>query len=135
MGGAPLNEQDILGILQEQAKPLIEISKFIFISDYKNAADITILKEYNIKYVLNVAGPSTQTDRKLLEDNEIEYMEINAIDEEDYPIIQNYWSRCRQFMIKAQTREKRCLVHCIQGMNRSAVIVAAHFLLLADHAT
>ena len=133
--GDPLTQDDIVTILQEQGKPLIEISKCIYISDYKNAQDIDLLKEYNIKYILNLAGSTTKTDKKILEENNIEYLEINSKDEEDYPILEKHWKRCRQFMIKAQTREKRCLVHCVQGINRSGVMVAAHHLELAEHAT
>eukprot|EP00568_Trieres_chinensis_P005327 CAMPEP_0183307294 /NCGR_PEP_ID=MMETSP0160_2-20130417/17245_1 /TAXON_ID=2839 ORGANISM="Odontella Sinensis, Strain Grunow 1884" /NCGR_SAMPLE_ID=MMETSP0160_2 /ASSEMBLY_ACC=CAM_ASM_000250 /LENGTH=149 /DNA_ID=CAMNT_0025470849 /DNA_START=244 /DNA_END=693 /DNA_ORIENTATION=+ len=51
-------------------------------------------------------------------------------DDEEYDMIGEHWSSCREFLLEARNKGGKVVVHCAAGMNRSAVIAcAAHMIL------
>ena len=55
--------------------------------------------------------------------------EIAADDEEGFPILERHLPAVRAFVGSAREAGGACLVHCVAGINRSGVLVAATHLL------
>jgi len=90
------------------------------------------LEELGITAVLNAAGPWALRKRTVesFKHRCIIYKRLNAEDEPGYHLLQNHWQEACTFINYATKDGKgKCLVHCVAGMNRSALIVAAHYML------
>ena len=53
------------------------------------------------------------------------YLQINADDEEDYPILPRHFSEASAFIRCARDGGGRCLIHCQAGINRSGCLAVA----------
>lgn len=107
------------------------ISDSIYISDAMGVCRLTELKELGITHVLNVAGcTASRLPIEAYEKAGIEYKAIEALDEATYPMLERHWQEAREFLEKVRRDENgKCVVHCMAGMNRSGVIVAADYML------
>jgi len=56
------------------------------------------------------------------------YMEIDANDIPDYPILMLHYSQARRFFDEARESGGRALVHCELGVNRSAALAVAYLV-------
>ncbi|KAH8091156.1 phosphatase [Aureococcus anophagefferens] len=59
----------------------------------------------------------------------IETLVLEARDEPGYPMLANHLDAARAFLAKARRGGGAVLVHCVQGLNRSGVLVAADLML------
>jgi len=60
----------------------------------------------------------------------IEYKRINAQDVKNYNLLQNDWKEAFEFIkTSTENRKGKCVVHCVAGINRSALVVAAYYML------
>ena len=65
---------------------------------------------------------------------DIAYQRIDADDEFDYPLLHNHWYEVKRFIdsttLGKNNEEKgKCVVHCVAGMNRSALVVASYHMV------
>ena len=101
--------------------------------DYKKC-----LQKHKISAVLNMAAvKGTPADPKYLATEWKEgkdcgtflYKAILAEDHSMYPLLENHWQEAQQFLVEAQSMDRPCLVHCVAGQNRSALIVCAFYMI------
>lgn len=125
-----LTPDEVTGIAQAQAQLPVEIAPALYLSDARRAHDVALLRErHQITHVLNVAGRAAQGPASEYEAAGIEVLNIEADDEEGYPMLTLHLAKCRSFIAAARSANGRCLVHCVAGINRSGVIVAAEKML------
>jgi len=110
----------------------------VYLGNALSVESISKLQQRGITAVLNMAGPHALHRRTIqaFKKHGIHYKQINAHDEEDYNLLQKHWKEARDFIqTSIQTNETngrqggKCVVHCVAGMNRSGLIVAAHHML------
>jgi hypothetical protein len=111
----------------------------VYLGDATSVQDIAKLKQLGINRVLNMAGPLALKKRavRAYEKECIEYMRITAQDEEDYPLLERHWESAYHFIHAKQQDNNEvphhnggnCVVHCVAGLNRSGLIVAADYMV------
>ena len=125
-----LSEDEILKVSKEHTNMPVEISPQLYLSDRKGAHNIERLKELQITHVLNVAGPSAMMESKVYKNVGIVSLNLDADDEEGYPMLSKHLERCKAFYAECKSIESgKMVVHCQAGINRSGVIVAAIHML------
>ena len=127
-----LSESEILATHKAQNNLPVEISSSLFLGNCQYIQDLDRLETLGIRRVLNMAGPIQAFPKPLpqeLAERGIRYKEIHAEDEEDYPLLDRHWDEAYAFIQDAETNNEKVLVHCIAGMNRSGLVVAAAHLL------
>ena len=125
-----LSNEEILKISKEHANLPVEISPRLFLSDRKGAHNMERLKELGITHVLNVAGPSAKMETQTYENAGMVSLNLDADDEEGYPMLSQHLERCRAFYTDCKsTASGKLVIHCQAGINRSGVIVAAIHML------
>ena len=100
-----------------------EVRPGIFLGDGKMAKRVGDLRSRGIKKVVNLAPAQCKTSQQTYSASGIEYLEISAEDDPEYPILQDLPAVVS--FIDAPT-----LVHCFQGVNRSATLVAAYIMCI-----
>ena len=58
----------------------------------------------------------------------LEYLEIDTLDNETFPILRGSYDKAKQFINSAKEKGGRVLVHCELGMNRSITICLAYMV-------
>lgn len=58
----------------------------------------------------------------------LEYLEIDTLDNESFPILRGSFDKAKQFIDSARKNGGRVLVHCELGMNRSITICLAYMV-------
>ena len=91
------------------------------------------LEALGITSVLNMVGPLVlrpETIRSFEENKILLFKRIDAEDEGGSPLMQDHWEEAFDF-IKSNTADGKgkCFVHCMAGLNRSGIIVAAYDML------
>lgn len=101
----------------------------IYLSDARRAHQIDVLMAYGITHVLNVAGTAGQkkVDLDAYQKAGIVNQTIHGEDEEGYPMMGKHWNECMNF-IQSAPPGSRIVVHCVSGLNRSGLLVAAYKL-------
>ena len=90
------------------------------------------MQSLGITAVLNLAGPLALRRKTIvaLEKHGIKYKRIHAEDELEYPVLENHWQEALDFIQKStKTGKGKCVVHCVAGMNRSGLVVAAYYMM------
>lgn len=126
--------RDIVNAQPASFKPLpAELLPWLLLSDEMNVRSKKTLKEMKITHVLTVAGMPTfhrEFLESTFESSGITHRYIPGEDEEDYDMIGNHWEESREFLEDARNCGGKVVVHCMAGMNRSALIAcAAHMVL------
>mmetsp|Transcript_1268 Transcript_1268/g.1896 ORF Transcript_1268/g.1896 Transcript_1268/m.1896 type:complete len:251 (+) Transcript_1268:70-822(+) len=103
----------------------------VYLGNARSVESIPRLEAHGITAVLNMAGPHAlrRETIKGYKKHGIEYKQINAEDEIDYNLLQNDWEEACEFIRATTANGKgKCVVHCVAGMNRSALIVSAYHM-------
>jgi atypical dual specificity phosphatase len=129
IGNGPLQEDNMIDISMAQSMLPVEITPYLFLSDARSAHNINRLKELGITHVLNVAGKFASPAEEIYSKEEICVKVIEAEDEDGYPMLRKHLADSRLFIQEARKSGGKCVVHCVAGINRSGVIVAAEKLL------
>eukprot|EP01083_Nonionella_stella_P144915 453225_1 len=103
------------------------IPKFLFLGDRSSAIDLEHLKKRNISYLLNCAGPKC-TEYVVYDPNLFTVHMFSAKDNSTCQILNDHLNDAIQFIEEAKQNKKQILVHCVGGVNRSAVIVVAYLM-------
>ncbi|XP_059090927.1 dual specificity protein phosphatase 3-like [Tigriopus californicus] len=111
-----------------------EVYPGLFLGDESTAMCIHILKDLGIGAVLNTAqGNMTDwsyvnTKASYYQNTGIQFLGIPAIDLKHYPINTHFKETC-DFIESVLKKKGRVLVHCVQGISRSATVVLAFLIM------
>jgi hypothetical protein len=107
----------------------VKIMPHLFLGDKRSAGDPHLLDALGITHVLNVAGRYgvAEAGRDHLSTSS-HYLQIDAADEEDYPILPRHYREASAFIRRARDAGGRCLIHCYAGINRSGCLAVAELM-------
>jgi protein-tyrosine phosphatase len=114
----------------------VKVLPWLYLSDMKSVEnDALSLKESGMTHVLST---NVMDDHELhnlktqLQLVGIEHLAVSGVDQESYDMIGHHWeSTCHDFLRKvSQLPNGKVVVHCVAGINRSAVIAGAAMLVL-----
>ena len=102
----------------------------VFIGNIDNAESLWMLRRNRITHVLNCAGYKgpRSYEGSPYKGLDIDYKEIMADDTAVYDIGQHF-AEAFDFLDKVKFRRGCALVHCVQGVNRSAAICVAYLMM------
>ena len=106
---------------------MTQISNNLFLSGIDSANDIVQLKSNRILHILNLIG-DLQPKPKFKELNNLILFVRDSASEN----IQGVMLECFDFIHKALSKNQAVLVHCQQGISRSATIIIAYLMLAND---
>lgn len=113
-----------------------EIIPDLWLGNYKTALDVEFLKQANINVIINCTPHIPFADEKILRDLGIEIHRIPVNDsllEKDIILMEEYFKTIIPLLLQRYTVEnKKILVHCHAGKQRSAIVVAALLKVLDD---
>jgi Dual specificity phosphatase, catalytic domain len=129
---------------------LSQIRPNLFVSDWNLAHDAALLRQHNISGVINMCdGEQSRDDIKMygkvgrrngLPRNGIGSGGVKlyqwALTEEDYPVearlpekvVVGHWKSAHAAIARHRRRGENVLVHCVEGVNRSAATVVYHLM-------
>jgi len=100
----------------------------IYLGGEKAALNVTALKDLGVVRVINCApSQCKKVGPQLFEDTGIVYSEIDADDAEDYPLLDKHHAQVLSTLESADGAGT--LIHCFQGVNRSASLVVASLMV------
>jgi len=104
-----------------------EILEWLYLGGYRNSTNLKELTvRTQINYILNV---SIECENSF--PGEFVYKKYELEDTPEQDISAHFEEAC-EFLEQARRNSKRALVHCIQGMSRSASFVIAYLILKQD---
>lgn len=98
------------------------IPDFLFLGDKVNAENKEHLEYMGVKHVLNIS-----TEVENMHPETFNYLRMQLPDHEDHKI-SDVFDQCFAFLDEIAKRGERVLVHCHQGISRSATIVIAYVM-------
>lgn len=115
-------------IVDEAAQVLPDL----FLGGMCHARNLEWIRQQRITGVLNLAGseiptPDPEWDWAGYPEGTA-YLQLPAEDREGYPLLAEHFQAASDFLSKCFKERRKALVHCVQGMNRSATIVVAWLL-------
>ena len=118
----PIFKKSSRNNLNEEFSTIIE--NFLYISNYKAASDINLLKKLDIKYIINCSGD----DCNNVASNFINYLTLNLKDNTNENI-ECVFYKCYDFINQCKNEKKKILIHCYQGISRSVSIVISYLMI------
>lgn len=117
-------------VLIDDTTNLYQVDNLLFRSEQLHSEDIALLKDNNIDAILNLRIFGQKSNHKLLKD----LIDDTAISLRSYPL--KTWYVTAQEVAEAlkqikflQAQDKRVLVHCYHGANRTGIIVAMYRII------
>ena len=98
------------------------LDNFLYLSNYKAASNILELEKNNIKYIINCSGDICENIC-----NYINYLTLNLKDNTKENI-ECVFYKCIDFINQCKKENKKILIHCLQGISRSATITIAYLI-------
>ena len=95
----------------------------------RHAADMDSLRRQGVCAVLNCAPQACDNLEEEYSADGIHYLEIEAEDFDQYPLLEIHLSDASQFVEDQRAAGRVTLVHCFAGINRSAALVVAILML------
>eukprot|EP00467_Chlorarachnion_reptans_P002601 CAMPEP_0114514542 /NCGR_PEP_ID=MMETSP0109-20121206/16210_1 /TAXON_ID=29199 /ORGANISM="Chlorarachnion reptans, Strain CCCM449" /LENGTH=305 /DNA_ID=CAMNT_0001694591 /DNA_START=1054 /DNA_END=1971 /DNA_ORIENTATION=- len=102
--------------------PTIVLDQFLYLGCEADARLLQHLEHLEVTHILNVSG-----EVKNLYPNRFEYLQINIPDLKSSQI-QKHFEQAIEFINMVKEKKSRVLVHCYQGVSRSASIVIAYLM-------
>lgn len=107
------------------------ILDWLFLGDLADATDLELLDSRGIGAVLNLIGwwelqallPEGTDLVSLFGQHDVEYLEADSEDRLFFDIVDMSWPSCERFLEKGQDENRKVLVNCQAGHNRSACMV------------
>lgn len=126
-----LSDDEILEQDRKQNDLPVHIFGSVYLGNAFSVADIAKLKRLGITRVLNLSGPMAlrRATIRAYEREGIIYKRISAQDEEHYPLLAKHWDESYAFINQDACRNGNCVIHCVAGINRSALVVTAALVI------
>lgn len=111
-----------------------EVLEHLYCGSRLDAHNMILLRRLRITHVLNCAPkrdfPALNPDSPYDDGQSgvVDYLELDALDNPSYPILQAHYARAKNFINRAQDSGGRALVHCELGVNRSATLCVAYLI-------
>ncbi|KAH3819225.1 hypothetical protein DPMN_120959 [Dreissena polymorpha] len=102
----------------------VEVIPHLFLGNAKNSADLNVLKNCGITYILNV---TPNVPNKFEEDNTFKYMKIPITDHLSQNL-SRFFPQAIAFIDEARDLKQGVLVHCLAGVSRSVTITVAYLM-------
>lgn len=103
--------------------PSIVIDDFLYHGDYRQATNVNLMKELNIRHIVSVidsplSGPITEQCNVLF----IHLPDDISVD------VRQHFDQTNEFLLKCKEKNEKVLVHCQMGISRSSSIVLAYLM-------
>ena len=99
------------------------IENFLYLGNYKIANDISRLNKIGIEYIINLCQDICNN----INDKKIKFLSFNMKDSTKENI-ECIFYMCFDFINKCKSENKKILIHCYQGISRSACLVTAYLI-------
>ncbi|KAJ7355659.1 protein-tyrosine phosphatase-like protein [Mycena albidolilacea] len=118
--------QNPTSVLGGKARTASLIVPRVYLSDYFTARDATQLAKLNITHVITVLDRDATIPESIPDDHRLR---ISVADRSDVDI-QKYLTETTEFITAAlaENEHNNVLVHCFQGVSRSATVVCAYIV-------
>lgn len=126
---AGLDEGAERDAVKRMARLPVDVREDLFLGDALAARDVPRLLELGITHVLNAAGAAAAPDAGAYAAAGVTGLSLEARDDSTYPMLDAHLEAAREFIAAGRAPGCKILVHCVQGLNRSGVLVAAEILL------
>jgi Dual specificity phosphatase, catalytic domain len=125
-----LSPEAILDRQNYQDNLPVHIYGKVFLGSANSVQDLAKLKKLGIRRVLNMAGSMALKKSTILayQKEGFDYKRITALDTHYYPLLENDWNEAYDFIHDSE-QEGNVVVHCMAGVNRSVLIVAADYMV------
>lgn len=118
--------------------PVTEVWPNVFLGNEETALDRAMLKTMGITHILNAAEIEVDLHANIIprelhyQGMDITYYNVPALDEDMFDISE-YFFPAAEFINKALSNpENKVLVHCVQGVSRSATLFLAYLMIQHD---
>jgi hypothetical protein len=111
--------------------PVEVVEPYLLLGDARSAADVAELQRLGVTHVFNCAGAaaSAPCGPAAFAHAGIALAEVSGEDVEGYPMLELHLGALRAHCAAARAAQGRCLVHCVAGWNRSAVLACAELMI------
>mmetsp|Transcript_15574 Transcript_15574/g.31093 ORF Transcript_15574/g.31093 Transcript_15574/m.31093 type:complete len:267 (+) Transcript_15574:178-978(+) len=127
-----LSDDEIQVQAKRQQRLPVKIMEGVYLGSALSVQNVEKLQYLGITAVLNMAGTRALKEETINEFVKmgIAFKQINADDEPFFPVLENHWQEAYDFIQSSVANGNgKCVVHCVAGINRSAVIVAAYYMI------
>eukprot|EP00667_Euglena_gracilis_P011980 EG_transcript_12274 len=124
------NPPDTSAILSKSS--MAQVDDGLFLGSFLHADNTNELVRQKVTHVLNCAKPCCPNHTSAYyAPHQIAVEALDATDCADYPILENHFDAAYDFLegAKASSNKARCLIHCYQGLNRSATLCVAYLVV------
>lgn len=108
-----------------------ELLPYLYLGDASAAMDTETLHCMGIDAIVNCASGAVLTNREYY-DASFEYVEFEAEDHPDYDLLGRHFEETRAFLDECYRNNKKALVHCAAGINRSATLCVAYYMVTTN---
>ncbi len=105
-----------------------ELLPHLLLGDASAAMDTELLNAMGISAIVNCASGAVLTNRDYY-DASFEYIEFEAEDHPDYDLLALHFDSTREFLDDCYHTNRKALVHCAAGINRSATLCVAYYMV------
>jgi predicted protein tyrosine phosphatase len=125
------SSEEILRHAARQCQLPVEVLPHIYLSANVQGRDTDRLNHFGITHVYNVTSLNSHNNDVDYASHNIIKMHDPAEHEEDYPMLPIHFERFKKFVEDAveSNADAKVLVHCVSGLNRSGVLVAAYLMV------
>eukprot|EP01063_Lacrimia_lanifica_P013819 TRINITY_DN20428_c0_g1_i1.p1 TRINITY_DN20428_c0_g1~~TRINITY_DN20428_c0_g1_i1.p1 ORF type:complete len:259 (+),score=99.98 TRINITY_DN20428_c0_g1_i1:45-821(+) len=111
---------------------MYHMNEWLSYSNANFAQSVNSLKEAGVGYVINLcAAESRFFPAELYQSyarNKIHVRKIPAVDGSHYPLLLHHFQECKEVTERCREENKRVLIHCLKGVNRSAAMAIALYM-------
>lgn len=129
-----LHAQAIIDVIKhrDHGSPMLlgpaEVLDHVYLGDSDAAMNTDMLRCLGINSIVNCASGSVLTSCEFY-DEDFAYVEFEAEDMPGYDLLGNHFDETRQFLDVCAANDRKALVHCAAGINRSAALVVAYYMV------